>query len=354
MTAAVAAAMGVALLPAVGAHAGLEPVPPGFKAQQVSAVSNSQWWVLGTVPGCAGHRCNAIAHTTNGGVSFSLEFTSAQPHGTPRKATTLRMAADGVHGWILAPSRAVGYQLWRTSNSALTWTRVPLARKLSVLDVGGGKVWVAGRSNGRARAWSASAVATSATAFTQRLNVPTVSVSGSPALVALSRGKAEVLSFRPSDRHVRAYVVSASGFTATNGPSWCDSSLGFGQVSASHGTTWVDCPTGMADAYGYSMGGGIGWHHGPTVGGGGSRIAVGGIDATHAAVSPQGSGKLRRVSTSGAVAVAHVPTLASGSTFGFIGFTSRLLGFAVVDSGPDRGKLLKTADGGHHWHTVTI
>ena len=219
-----------------------------------------------------------------------------------------------------------------------------------MLDVGGGKVWVAGRSSGRAKAWSATATATSASAFTQRLNVPTVNVEGSPALVALGGGKAEVLSFRPSDHHVRAYVVSSTGFIASNGPSWCDSSLGFGQVSASHGTTWVDCPTGMADAYGYSLGGGVGWHSGPAVTGDASRLAVGGIDATHAAVSAQGSGKLHRVSTSGAVAVAHGPALSTGTTFGFIGFTSPSVGFAVTDS----GKLLKTGDGGHHWHTVAI
>ena len=111
-------------------------------------------------------------------MSFSLEKTSAHPHGTPAKAKTLRMSVDGVHGWILAPGRPVGFQLWRTSNAGWTWTRVPLAHRVSVLDVGGGKVWLAGREGSRARAWSASANATSASAFTRRLDVPTVAVSG--------------------------------------------------------------------------------------------------------------------------------------------------------------------------------
>ena len=254
VAAAGAASLALAVLPAVGAHAGLDPVPPGFRATQVSAISSTNWWVLGSVPGCGGHRCNAIAHTTNGGVSFSLEKTSAHTHGTPTKATTLRMSVDGVHGWVLAPGRALGFQLWRTSNAGWTWTRVPLAPRLSVLDVGGGKVWVAGREGSRARAWSASANATSASAFTRRLDVPTVAVAGSPALVAQSGGRALVLNFRPSDNRSRAYVVGSSGFTAHNGPSWCDFSLGYGQISSSHGTTWLDCPTGTADAYGYSTG----------------------------------------------------------------------------------------------------
>jgi hypothetical protein len=342
------AALAMAVLPAVGAQAGLDPVPSGFRATQVSAISSTNWWVLGSLPGCGGHRCNAIAHTTNGGVSFSLERTSAHTHGTPTKATTLRMSVDGVHGWVLAPGRPVGYQLWRTSNAGFTWTRVPVAHRLSVLDVGGGKVWVAGRSGTRAQAWSASANATSASAFTRRLDVPTVAVAGSPALLAQSGGKALVLSFRPSDNRSRAYVVSSSGFSALNGPSWCNVSLGYGQVSSSHGTTWVDCPTGMADAYGYSTGGS--WHSGPQVSGDATRYAVGAIDASHAAVFALGTHALRRVSTAGHVTVAHNPPLASGTAFGFIGFTSPSVGFAVTDA----GKLLVTRDGGSDWHTQPI
>ncbi len=342
------ASLALAVLPAVGAHAGLDPVPPGFRATQVSAITSTNWWVLGSVSGCGGHRCAAIAHTTNGGVSFSLEKTSAHAHGTPTKARILRMSVDGIHGWILAPGRSVGFQLWRTSNAGWTWTRVPLAPRLSVLDVGGGKVWVAGREGSRAQAWSASANATSASAFTRRLDVPTVAVAGSPTLVAQPGGKALVLSFRPSDNRSRAYVVSASGFTAHNGPTWCDVSLGYGQVSSSHGTTWLDCPTGMADVYGYTKGGGGGWHAPRNVPG--ARYALGAVDATHAVVSGQGSSKLHRVTTGGTASTAHTPRLPSRTSFGFIGFTSPSVGFAVTDA----GKLLVSKDGGSYWHAVTI
>jgi hypothetical protein len=347
-TAAVGLLLG--LLPAAGAQArpaGLDPVPAGFKALQVSAISNAQWWVLGTVP-CGVHRCAAIAHTTNAGVSFSLEKTSAHPHGTPTKATTIRMAADGIHGWILAPGRAVGYQLWRTSSRGFTWTRVTIAHRLSVLDVGGGRVWVAGREGTRARAWSAPANATSASGFTRRLDVPTLNAAGSPALVAQSGGKALVLSFRPSDSHVRAYVVSASGFTAHAGPSWCHSDLGFSQISSSFGTTWVDCPQGTADEYGYSKGGGIGWHAGVAVSADASRLAVGAVDATHGVVG-RPDGRLFRVSTAGVKVASHIPTT-SRSEFVFIGFTSANAGFAVNGA----GHLLRSSDGGRHFHTVHI
>ena len=43
-------------------------------------------------------------------------------------------------------------------------------------------------------------------------------------------------------------------------------------------------------------------------------------------------------------------TCASGTSFGFIGFTSPSVGFAVTDA----GKLLVSKDGGSHWHAVTI
>jgi hypothetical protein len=348
VVAAVTVGMLAAVLPAVAAQArpaGLDPVPAGFKAIQVSAISKSQWWVLGTLPGCGG-RCMAIAHTTNSGTSFSLEKTSAHPHGTPTKATTIRMAGDGVHGWILAPGRALNYQLWRTSDSGFTWTRVAIAQHLSVLDVGGGKVWVAGRASGRAKAWSASATATSASAFSLKLNVPTVSVQGSPTLVALSGGKALVLSFRPSDGASRAYWVGSSGFTAGAGPSFCNASLGYGQVSSSFGTTWVDCPTGTADTYGYTKG--TVWHTGVAVSGDASRLAVGAVDATHGIVG-RPNGRLTRVSTAGAKVASHVPSSAA-TAYVFIGFTTPTAGFAVNFA----GALLRSSDGGRHFHTVHI
>jgi hypothetical protein len=339
------------VLPVAAAQAaprGLDPVPAGFKATDVSAISTSQWWVLGSVPGCGGHRCAAIAHTTNSGTSFSLEKTSAHAHGTPTKATTIRMAADGVHGWILAPGRAVGYQLWRTSDKGFTWTRVPINKHLSVLDVGGGKVWVAGREGTRAQAWSANATATSAGAFTRRLDVPTVNVEGSPALVAQSGGKALVLSFRPSDDKVRAYVAGSTGFVANPGPSWCNASLGFSQLSSSFGTTWVDCPQGTSDEYGYSKGGGVNWHPGVAVSLDASRYAVGAVDATHGVVG-RPDGRLFRVSTGGVKLASHVPA-SSTTGFVFIGFTTPNAGFAINFN----GVLLRSSDGGRHFHTVHI
>ena len=159
-----------------------------------------------------------------------------------------------------------------------------------------------------------------------------------------------MLSFRPVDNRSRAYVVGSSGFTAHNGPSWCDVSLGYGQVSSSHGTTWVDCAQGMGDTYGFSKGGGVGWHLGVSPSGDVSRIALGAIDATHASVFAQGTHALRRVSTSGRITVAHNPTLANGTSFAFIGFTSPSVGFAVTDA----GKLLVSKNGGFRWHTVTV
>jgi hypothetical protein len=340
------------LLPATSAQAGIEPVPAGFKAVQVSAISNSHWWVLGTVPGCGGHRCSAVAVTTNSGGRFHLSgLTSAHANGTPSKATTIRMSVDGVHGWILAPGRAVGFQLWRTANSGLTWSRVRITQRLSVLDVGGGRVWVAGREGTRARAWSAPANATSLAAFSRRLDVPTVNVEGSPTLVAQGAGTALVLNFRPSDRKARAYVVGSSGFTAHPGPSWCNADLGYSQISSSFGTTWVDCPQGTADSYGYSKGGGVGWHLGVGVIGDASRLAVGAVDATHGIVGVQGGGKLFRVSTAGTKVAGHVPALSSANkAFDFIGFTSANAGFAVTGG----GRLLRSSDGGRHWHTVAV
>ena len=146
------ASLALAVLPAVGAHAGLDPVPPGFRATQVSAISSTNWWVLGSVPGCGGHRCNAIAHTTNGGVSFSLEKTSAHSHGTPDQgndAADVRRRRPRVGP--RARSARSGFQLWRTSNAGWTWTRVP-RRPPAQRPRRRGRQGLGGRPRGLARA----------------------------------------------------------------------------------------------------------------------------------------------------------------------------------------------------------
>src|SRR5258708_32786385 len=45
-------------------------VPAGFVPLSFTAISESDYWVLGSVP-CTGGRCTAIARTTDGGATFS-------------------------------------------------------------------------------------------------------------------------------------------------------------------------------------------------------------------------------------------------------------------------------------------
>jgi photosystem II stability/assembly factor-like uncharacterized protein len=115
------------------------PVPAGFRAQSVSWPSAAEGWVLGAVP-CAGGACTAVAHTTDGGASWSLTGAPAAPlapsgeHGV----TSIRFAADGLHGWAYGPD------LYATSDGGTSWQPVRLpGRQALALAAGTGAVYLA-------------------------------------------------------------------------------------------------------------------------------------------------------------------------------------------------------------------
>ena len=324
------------------------PVPTGFAVRGLSALSGSSWWVFGTIPGCV-HGCEALARTTTGGASFSL--TSRQPSATgiPAGTTTLRMA-DAVHGWLLAPGGAVGHQVFRTFDGGVTWAPLALAHRVTALDVGAGRVWLTTVDGSVLGTWTSAALGT--VVFARPLTATISAAPGTPGLVAQSDGGAVVLAAQVGFVHLRQWHVTHSASAVVGSPYWCFVDLGLGQLSASSGTTWVSCPQGTTDFYGYSTGAGAGvWHAGPAVTSSASRIAVGGLDATRAVVGVQGVGALFRVTTAGAHTSTVAPPLGGANRFfSFIGFTNSLDGFAIGES----GALLHTTDSGQHWSLVTI
>jgi hypothetical protein len=338
------------LLVAGGTAALATPVPAGFHSTDVSALSASQWWVLGLVPGC-GSGCAAIAETTSSGASFSL--VSRQPSATavPAGATVLRMV-DSLHGWLLVPGGAPGHQLYRTFDGGAAWSVVGLAHKITSLDVGDGRIWVTTVDGTTLGAWTSAA--TGSAVFARPLTATIATIENGPALVAQSDGSALVFAAANGYLHLRGWRLTSSSSTIVGSPYWCWSDLGFDQISAALGTTWMSCPQGTADSFGRETGSGLGiWHGGPLLGATqpAARFAVGAAGAAAAVIGVQGTGKLYRVTTAGSSAVASVPPLGGGNvSFGFIGFTDSLHGFAIGLS----GALLHTSDGGLVWALVTV
>ena len=96
-------------------------VPSTFRALSVTFVSPMEGWVLGSVP-CGGHHCPDLAHTTNGGHTWSLlagppTIVNSLP-GSPEAAhgvSGLRFA-DHLNGWAFGP------ELWATHDGGHSWT----------------------------------------------------------------------------------------------------------------------------------------------------------------------------------------------------------------------------------------
>jgi len=352
-----AAVTAVAIVAALGSIVGItvsstaalaSPVPVGFAVRGLSALSGSSWWVFGTIPGCV-HGCEALAQTTTGGASFSLTSRQPSASGIPAGTTTLRMA-DALHGWLLAPAGAVGHQVFRTFDGGVTWAPLALLHRVTALDVGAGRVWLTTVDGSILGGWTSAALGT--VVFARPLTATITASSGTPGLAAQSDGSAVVLASQLGFVHLRQWRVTHSASAVVGSPYWCSVDLGLGQLSAAAGTTWVSCPQGTSDFYGYSTGSGAGvWHAGVAVTTSASRIAVGSLDATHAVVGVQGAGTLFRVSTAGAHTATIAPALGGGNRlFNFIGFTNSLDGFAIGAS----GALLHSTDSGQHWSLVTV
>ena len=102
---------------------GTPTAPAGFQPEAVTAVSESQYWVLGTDGDCTG--CpSLIWHTTDAGQTFTsiptppTQFANAS-QGMTSSVSDLRYA-DGVDGWAFGPG------LWATHDDGGQWRSIDL------------------------------------------------------------------------------------------------------------------------------------------------------------------------------------------------------------------------------------
>src|SRR5256886_199014 len=109
-------------------------VPAGFQPLSFTAVSERDFWLLGTVP--CGHRsCSAIVRTTDGGSSFAaIDAPAVQTSGnTPE----LRFA-DRRNGFLFM---RWGGLFFATHNGGSSWKRLALGRILG-FATGAGNAYV--------------------------------------------------------------------------------------------------------------------------------------------------------------------------------------------------------------------
>jgi photosystem II stability/assembly factor-like uncharacterized protein len=220
-------------------------VPVGFVPQSFTAISDSDYWVLGSVP-CPGGRCTAIARTTDGGASFSsVRAPDLQNVGAAGAQPNLRFA-DHDDGWAFV--NGDGGAFYVTHDGGASWHHVG-RRSLIAFATGGGYVYAV-----TARCTPDSCSAFRFERAPVSLDAWTTSVMpfppDSPVLDLSAHGTSVwVLATRAGQVGGSRYDVLAhstdagKSFTVGDGP--CFPGLGGTLAPSSANVLWAVCPTGM-------------------------------------------------------------------------------------------------------------
>lgn len=121
---------------------GTPPPPPGFETQSASFVSAQTGYVLGA-RNCSILPCRALLEkTTDGGKHFTAvnaPDVSLTEHGsaTPASGVSSVQFATAGGGWLFGPA------LWATTNSGKTWKRVTLPGVVYMMATSGGEAYAA-------------------------------------------------------------------------------------------------------------------------------------------------------------------------------------------------------------------
>ena len=114
------------------------PVPTGFEPTSFTAISDSNWWLIGQAP-CASKPCTSIVRTENGGASFV-----GLPAPRTSQVSQIRFAnpQDGY---------AYGPELWYTTDGGEDWAQIGSgAESVSELEISGGYAYaVVAPTNGQ-------------------------------------------------------------------------------------------------------------------------------------------------------------------------------------------------------------
>jgi photosystem II stability/assembly factor-like uncharacterized protein len=112
-------------------------VPTGFVIESFTAISSTQWWVLGSVP-CGTQLCSEIAVTTDGGASFRMLPAPGGPYSKPPAGSppisSIRFA-DPNDGWVFGP------KLYATHDGGQHWAAIYLAGQITALEPGSDQVF---------------------------------------------------------------------------------------------------------------------------------------------------------------------------------------------------------------------
>jgi photosystem II stability/assembly factor-like uncharacterized protein len=332
-----------------------------FDPISVTAISTNSYWVLGSTA-CAAVRCAVLAHTTDGGATFTRVGRTTDGSPMPAIDTNVESGAtvrdvrfgDTKNGWLY------GGALYSTHDGGTTWAPdTSLPNDVVDIAAASGEVWaIALGVVGSAESYGLyhATYGASGTGQWTAVKLPIELGSTQPSIVDQD-GTVTVMAsgLQRSGNHGHVLVATPGGaFADYAGP--CSQDLG-GYLSNSVAGIWAVCPTGHMAGVAVSIDRGLTWNNVsnlpppsfPDPGRGG----IGAVDDAHAFVYDLATSSLVGVTVGGSpVRVTVGPTAVAGTAF--IGFTTINVGFAVVYDQNSGSELWRTTDGGQTWAVVAF
>lgn len=343
-------------------------MPAGFSPVSVTFVSAKIGWVLGTVP-AGTTTALAIAHTTDGGVTWSR---SPAPTVTLGTASAVRIRfANTADGWIMAPpSGSTSHfptTLWWTHDGGAVWHQGAVP--------GGGHVAALAASHGLVRIVTINPT----TSGVHLYATPDRRVAWTRSHISLRHGAGPVPS-ADLVLHGRAgwvvvnnrTVITGARLTSGNWQHWtppCADAKGSGHVAASSTSAlvavcnegvWGPPPSGFT-AKSWLFTSHDGGNHFADAG----QVASSTIgDRASSVATPPSEPQVAVVGGPGLAATFDggrtwraVYTAPSGSAVRVVGFTTATQGVAIVTNATTSSTpstLLMTSDGGTSWSPVSF
>lgn len=321
--------------PAVGGS-----VPAHFEAASMTATSTSTFWVLGTAP-CKNPVCTSIVRTDDAGSTFRGMPAPKAPLSTnPAGGNTVSdlRFADTANGY------AFGGSLWSTHDGARSWHRQQLPGTVLRVEAAQGTAWALVKSGSTHRLYRSATTSDS----WSRVALPAPLDDMTPTLI-LQSGLVAVLGSSAST--AVAFVSTDGGRSFHQRENPCPAAFGAPSLSAAAGALWVFCATGTQGRPYVSTDDARSWTpiSGAPPGGWANSTVIGGRSASSAVLASGGG--LYRVTAGGGIQRESAPSVGTGESLRFVGFTTPQLGYAVL-SRPSTSSLLRSTDGGRTWSVV--
>jgi hypothetical protein len=314
-------------------------VPAAFEPVSFTAVSERDFWLLGTASCRGGRRCTAIVRTADGGRTFAAVRAPALP--TSGTTPQLRFA-DRLDGFAFVPWSGLFYA---THDGGASWRRLALGRVLG-FATGAGNVYVVTSRRLEYSRVSADAWHSQPLPFASDGSPVALVAHGASLWLLGSRSSA-----RPSPTDELARSTDA-GRTFVTGAGPCVPGLGGELAPTSPRVVWAVCPTGMLGGAWRSTNAGMSFVRLRT-----PQL----VNAAQVAPASESTAVLERGfaarllrTTDGGKTWHPARTPAGGASIIWVGFTDARVGAALVQTRTEATMLWRTQDGGATWSNVRI